>query len=263
MGVLNVTPDSFSDGGRYTSVDSAVAHALEMVSAGADLIDIGGESTRPGAQAVPPDEQIRRTAPVIEAIRRQVDVAISIDTTSAPVAAAALDAGAHIINDISAGRADAQLLPLAAARGAPIILMHMLGSPATMQNNPAYENVTADVAGFLHDRMAAAVEAGVHMERILLDPGIGFGKTVQHNLQLLREMDRLRALGRPLVIGTSRKRFIGAITGEEQPERRVYGTAATIAWAVANRAGVVRVHDVGPMRQVVQMICAIMEERIP
>ena len=262
MGVLNVTPDSFSDGGLYAGPEAATAHGLEMIRDGADMLDIGGESTRPGAPPVEAHEQIRRVVPVIQALRRQIDVTISVDTTRADVAAAALDAGAHMINDISAGRFDPGLLPLAARRAAPIILMHMLGTPATMQVNPVYQDVAAEVALFLHERTAAAVESGVHLDRILLDPGIGFGKTVQHNLQLLREMDRLLALGRPLVIGTSRKRFIGTIIGEADPNQRLFGTAATIAWSVANGAAVVRVHDVKPMAQVLRMTRAILNEAV-
>ena len=258
MGVLNVTPDSFSDGGRFASREAAVAHAVEMAAAGADLIDVGGESTRPGSQPVPADEQARRVVPVIEAIGSRVPtVVVSIDTTRATVAEAALDAGATLVNDISAGRDDPGMLPMVAQRGAPIVLMHMQGTPATMQDNPTYADVTAETIGFLRDRIAAAEAAGIAKERILVDPGIGFGKSMNHNLELLRRQGELLALGRPVVIGTSRKGFIGRITNEPEPSRRLFGTAASVAWSVANGAAVVRVHDVGPMAQVVRMIEAI------
>jgi dihydropteroate synthase len=260
MGVLNVTPDSFSDGGRFSTTESAIAHARDMAAAGADLIDIGGESTRPGSEPVPPDEQIRRVVPVLQALQdlSTDQVAFSIDTTSAEVADAALDAGAAIINDISAGRDDEPaMFQLAARRRCPLILMHMLGRPKTMQQSPSYQDVTAEVAGFLQDRLIRAGTWGVEIERILLDPGIGFGKNTAHNLELLRRLPELTVLGRPLVIGTSRKRFIGQITGESDPAHRLMGTAATVAWSLANGASIVRVHDVEPMVQVVRMCAAI------
>lgn len=259
MGVLNVTPDSFSDGGRFSAPDAAVSHALEMAAAGAQIIDIGGESTRPGSDPVPEQQQIQRVVPVIQSLHGRVNAVISIDTTLATVAEAALDAGAHIINDISAGRDDPQIFRLAARRRCPIVLMHMQGTPKTMQVAPAYDDVTAEVAGFLNERVIAAGIAGIDIDKILLDPGIGFGKTVQHNLQLLNRLRELTVLGRPLLVGTSRKGFIGRITGETEPSRRLFGTAGTVAWAVANGAGIVRVHDVEPMAQVVRMIHAIIE----
>ncbi|HYO09981.1 MAG TPA: dihydropteroate synthase [Tepidisphaeraceae bacterium] len=256
MGVLNVTPDSFSDGGHFASADAAVAHARAMVDAGADLIDVGGESTRPGASPVPDDEQVRRVVPVIGEIARLATI-VSIDTTRATVAAAALDAGAGVVNDVTAGRDDPAMLPLIARRGAAVILMHMLGTPRTMQDDPRYADVVTEVADFLRERTVAAQTAGVMLERILLDPGIGFGKLIGHNLELLRRQDELTALGRPLVIGTSRKGFIGTLTGEPEPARRLFGTAATVAWAVAHGAAIVRVHDVRAMAQVVRTIDAI------
>jgi len=259
MGVLNVTPDSFSDGGKFVSPDAAIAHAEKMAAEGAAIIDIGGESTRPGADPVLPDEQIRRVVPVLEKIAHRLPVVFSIDTTSSEVVQAALDAGATIINDITAGRDDPQILTLAARKRVPIILMHMLGRPKTMQQTPYYEEVTAEVAGFLDERIVTAGIHGVHIDRILIDPGIGFGKTKQHNLQLLRRMRELTVLGRPLVVGTSRKRFIGEITGEDDPQQRLFGTAATVAWSIANGASIVRVHDVEPIMQVVRMIQAILE----
>ena len=256
MGVLNVTPDSFSDGGRFAAPDAAVAQAEAMAAAGAAMIDVGGESTRPGSLPVAADEQIARVVPVIRRIA-ELAVTISIDTTSAAVAQAALDAGAAVVNDISAGRDDPALLPLVARHKAPVILMHMQGTPATMQDAPTYRDVVVETIAFLRDRAAAAQAAGVELTRILLDPGIGFGKTMEHNLTLLRRQGDLLSLGRPLVIGTSRKGFIGKITGEAEPARRLFGTAASVALAVANGAAVVRVHDVGPMAQVVKMTRAI------
>ena len=267
MGVLNVTPDSFSDGGQFASVDAAVARALAMAAEGADLIDLGGESTRPGSQRTPADEQLRRILPVLRALKgRLPHTTLSIDTTLAPVAEAALDEGVHVINDISAGRDDPALLPLAARRRCPVILMHMQGTPATMQLNPTYSDVTAEVAAFLNERAEAATAAGVDPGKILIDPGIGFGKTVEHNLRLLRDLPRLtRSIRRPLVIGTSRKGFIRKVTGDVpggEDDRR-FGTAATVAWAVANGAAVVRVHDVGAMAQVVRMTRAILHGGAP
>jgi dihydropteroate synthase len=257
MGVLNVTPDSFSDGGRFHGPDAAVARAEAMAAEGADLIDVGGESTRPGSLPVEPAEQVRRVVPVLAALRnRGLNVTFSVDTTRSEVAAAALDAGAHVINDVSAGRDDAGTFRLAARGKSPIVLMHMQGTPATMQVNPTYSDVAAEVAAFLRERAQAAVAAGVAPEKVLLDPGIGFGKNLSHNLELLRRLRELTALG-PLVVGTSRKGFIGNVLGLSDPDRRVFGTAATVAWSVSNGAAVVRVHDVGPMSQVVRMVRAI------
>jgi dihydropteroate synthase len=260
MGVLNVTPDSFSDGGEFRDVDGALAHAREMFEAGADLIDVGGESTRPGSLPVAAEEQVARVVPVVRAIAGLgLPVTISVDTTRASVADAALRAGAHVINDVSAGLDDPAMLPLAGATGAPVILMHMQGTPATMQVAPHYLDVTKEVTRFLLARMDAAYAARVELQDILVDPGIGFGKNQQHNLELLRRLkDVAAATGRPLVLGTSRKGFIGRITGEDEPSRRLFGTAATVAWGIANGAGVLRVHDVRPMAQVARMIDAIL-----
>jgi dihydropteroate synthase len=256
MGVLNVTPDSFSDAGRFADADAAVAQVEAQVAEGANLIDVGGETTKPGSQPVPADEQIRRVTPVIRRIAH-LPVTVSIDTTRATVAAAALDSGAAVVNDISGGRDDAAMLPLVAARGVPVVVMHMQGTPLTMQDDPRYGDVVAEVAGFLKERLAAAVAAGIDPQNVLLDPGIGFGKTMAHNLELLRRQAEFLRLGRPVVIGTSRKGFIGRITGEPEPAKRLFGTAATVAWSVAQGAEVVRVHDVGPMVQVVRMVAAI------
>jgi dihydropteroate synthase len=266
MGILNVTPDSFSDGGSFLEVEAAVAHAQAMAAEGADLIDVGGESTRPGSKRVDEAEQTRRIVPVLRALRGRVEgMTLSVDTTRAAVAAAALDEGVHVINDISGGRDDAALLTLAARRGAPVILMHMQGQPETMQVAPVYSDVTAEVAQFLRERLDAAAEAGVERGKVLLDPGIGFGKTTEHNLELLRRTrDLASSLGRPLVVGTSRKGFIGKVLGEEASagaspgqSPRLFGTAATVAWAVANGAAVVRVHEVGSAAQIVRMTRAI------
>lgn len=260
MGVLNVTPDSFSDGGRHLDPADAERRVEEMIAEGADWIDVGGESTRPGSQPVPEDEQRRRVLPAVRAAASR-GVVVSIDTTRAAVAEAALDAGAVIVNDVSAGRDDPALLRLVAGRHAAIVLMHMQGTPATMQQAPTYSDVVREVRDFLLRRRDVAASAGVDPSRILLDPGIGFGKTTEHNLELLRELPRLAGLGHPLVVGTSRKRFIGEITGEPDPSRRLLGTAATVSWSIANGASVVRVHDVQAMRQVLRMTCAMMSRR--
>lgn len=263
MGILNVTPDSFSDGGQFFDTAKAVAHGQEMAAAGAAVIDVGGESTRPGSEPVTPEEQIRRVVPVLRVLRDRVCAVLSVDTSSAAVAEAALDAGAHMVNDVFAGRGDAEMLPLIARRGAPIILMHMQGRPADMQVNPTYDDVVAQVLAFLKERVDVAVASGVDAGKILVDPGIGFGKTVEHNLELLRRLREFRSLGRPVVVGASRKAFIGKMTGEDMSSGRMFGTAATVAWSVTNRADLLRVHDVGPMSQVVRMIGAIQKAGRP
>jgi len=257
MGVLNVTPDSFSDGSRFADVESAVAQARKLAADGADLIDIGGESTRPGSGRVDAEEQIRRIVPVLQAVAANLPVVWSVDTRSSQVAAAAIDAGATLINDISAGRDDPAIFRLAAQRRAPIVLMHMQGEPRTMQVSPHYKDVMEEVKTFFVERIAAAKSGGINTDQILLDPGIGFGKNINHNLTLIREMRQFKELGRPLVIGTSRKGFIGTISGEPQPNQRLFGTAATVAWSIANGADIVRVHDVEAMVKVVRVIRAI------
>jgi dihydropteroate synthase len=255
MGILNLTPDSFSDGGAYTRPGSAVAAAQAMADAGADLIDVGGESTRPGAARIDPAQQIQRVLPVLQALGGRISATLSIDTTRAAVAETALDSGAMLVNDISAGMDDPAMLPLVARRRAPIILMHMQGQPATMQAEPRYGDVVREVKQHLAERLEAAVAAGVDRGRVLLDPGIGFGKTVEHNLALLRELRALAEPGQPVVVGTSRKGFIGRLTGEAG--QRLMGTAASVAWCVANGAAMVRVHDVAAMAKVVRMVQAI------
>lgn len=262
MGILNLTPDSFSDGGRFNEVDAAVAHAETMVAEGADWIDIGGESTRPGAMRLAAPEQLRRVLPSIRAIRGRCNTILSIDTSLAQVAEAALDEGVQIVNDISAGRDDPAMFPLLARRGAPAVLMHMQGEPATMQHQPHYREVVAEISDFLKGRIVAATEAGIDPARLLIDPGIGFGKTTDHNLEILRRLSAFKTIGRPLVLGTSRKGFIVKVTGEEDV-RRIFGTAATIAWGIANGSDVVRVHDVAAMSQVVRMVRAIQNQEPP
>jgi len=260
MGVINVTPDSFSDGGECFDVERAVARGCEMAQGGADLLDIGGESTRPGAESVPAAEQLRRVLPVISALARAEacrGVPLSVDTSSAEVAEKALDAGAQVVNDVTALRGDPRMAALVAERGVPVVLMHMQGTPRTMQDDPKYEHLLAEVCRFLRERMTAAMAAGVQEEQIVVDPGIGFGKTVAHNLELLRRLAELRSLGRPILVGTSRKSFIGRTLGLPVKER-LLGTAATLALAVAAGAAVVRVHDVPEAVQVVRMADAVL-----
>jgi dihydropteroate synthase len=242
MGVVNVTPDSFSDGGEFLDPAAAIAHGRRLAAEGAGILDIGGESTRPGAEPVDADEELRRVLPVIDALAG-ADAQISIDTTKAEVAARALDAGASIVNDVSAFRFAPELAGVVADAGAECCLMHMLGEPRTMQEDPRYDDVVADVRAFLEERMEFATAAGVREERIWLDPGIGFGKTVEHNLELLRRLDEIVALGRPVVVGTSRKSFLGKLTGRPEKER-LPGTIATNVLALERGARVFRVHDV-------------------
>jgi dihydropteroate synthase len=256
MGILNVTPDSFSDGGAFNNPDRAVAHGIEMADEGADIIDVGGESTRPGSARVSPRDQIARVLPVIERLSAKTKTPISIDTTLAEVAVKALDAGAQIVNDISALREDPKMASLIAERKNPVILMHMRGSPCDMQVNPTYRNVVAEVAAFLRERVTAAVEAGIQRTQILVDPGFGFGKLFEHNMALLRRLDALRDIGCPVLVGTSRKAMIGHVLNIA-PEDRLYGTLATVAAAIERGADVVRVHDVRPALHVAKMIAAI------
>jgi dihydropteroate synthase len=256
MGVVNVTPDSFSDGGLFLDTDDAVRHALELVAEGADILDVGGESTRPGAQPVAEDEERRRVVPVIERIAgERAPVQLSVDTSKPDVARAALDAGATYVNDVTAFRADPGMAGLVAERGVECCLMHMLGEPRTMQDDPRYEDVVSDVKAFLEERLAFAVAEGVPEERVMLDPGIGFGKTLEHNLELLRRLDEIVALGRPVVVGTSRKSFLGRITGREVGER-LPGTIATNVLALERGASVFRVHDVAPVRDALAVAAA-------
>ncbi len=256
MGVLNVTPDSFSDGGRFLDADAAVAHGLRMVRDGADIVDVGGESTRPGSDPVPAEVESARVVPVIERLAAEhPGLAISADTRKPEVAEAALAAGACIVNDVSAGRDD-RMYEVVRDAGAGMVLMHMLGDPKTMQEAPRYDDVVAEVREFLRERIESAEFAGIAPEALCIDPGIGFGKTLEHNLLLLRHLDALIELGRPVIVGPSRKRFIGAILDLPE-EERVEGTAGAVAWAVGRGANVVRVHDVREMVRVVRVVDAI------
>lgn len=256
MGVVNVTPDSFSDGGLYLDPSAAIAHGRVLAGAGASILDVGGESTRPGAAPVAADEELRRVEPVVAGLAGTVE-AISVDTSKATVAEAALDAGASIVNDVTALRGDPEMAALVADRGAGLVLMHMAGDPRTMQVNPEYDDVVAEVRDFLAERLAAAVAAGVDESRIWLDPGIGFGKSVDHNLELLRGIPELVSLGRPILLGTSRKSFIGRTDGSEADER-LGGTIATSILAALAGASVLRVHDVREMAQALKLTSAVL-----
>jgi dihydropteroate synthase len=264
MGVLNVTPDSFSDGGRFVAPDAAIEHGRTLFAEGADIVDVGGESTRPGALAVETAQELERVVPVIEGLRAAAPAArISIDTSKAPVARAALTAGAKFVNDVSAFRADPRMAALVAQSGAECCLMHMQGEPRTMQLAPRYDDVVDDVKAFLYERLQFAVREGVREQQILLDPGIGFGKTVEHNLELLRRLDEFSQLGRPIVIGTSRKSFLGRVAararGLSEPldsDRRLPGTIASNVLALERGASVFRVHDVAPVRDALAVAAA-------
>ncbi|AZE74990.1 Dihydropteroate synthase [Pseudomonas synxantha] len=255
MGILNVTPDSFSDGGRFSQVDAALRHAEAMVAAGATLIDIGGESTRPGARVVSPLEELERVAPVVERIARELDVIISVDTSTPAVMRETARLGAGLINDVRSLRRDGAL-DAAAATGLPVCLMHMLGEPGNMQDNPHYNDLVGEVSGFLADRMAQCVTVGIAPEKIILDPGFGFAKTLEHNLSLFKHMDALHALGRPLLVGVSRKSMIGLALNRPVGER-LYGGLALAALAVTKGARILRVHDVAETVDVVRMLAAV------
>jgi dihydropteroate synthase len=257
MGVLNVTPDSFSDGGRYFDTAKAIDHGLALAAEGADVLDIGGESTRPGSLPVPEAEEMRRVVPVIEALRGRTAALISVDTTKAAVARAALEAGADIVNDTSALRFDPAMAGVVARSGAAVVLMHMKGTPLTMQNDPSYGDLLGEIAGFLDDRIRVAEAAGIPRERIIVDPGIGFGKSTAHNLELIRRQDVFHALGRPLLMGFSRKAFLGRILGLP-PDERLEGTIAAAVVSVERGAHILRVHDVGPVARAVRAAEAIL-----
>lgn len=263
MGVLNVTPDSFSDGGEYLDVDAAVKHALEMEKAGADILDIGGESTRPGSEGVTAEEELRRVLPVMERLRGKLNISISIDTQKAAVAEAAVKAGAEIINDVSALRTDAEIAGVARRYKLPVILMHMRGEPRTMQKGPFARDVMGDVRSGLRAAVGRARKAGIAKSQIILDPGIGFGKSYEQNCELLARLPELAELGFPVLVGTSRKAFIGAILGSARnllpAEKRLWGTAATVAASIFGGAHIVRVHDVREMVQVVRIVDNIAE----
>jgi dihydropteroate synthase len=260
MGIVNVTPDSFSDGGMLADADAAVKHAMQLVDDGADILDVGGESTRPGSDPVSIDEELARVVPVIDGLATQTDVPISVDTRKAEVARAALEVGAAIVNDVTAG-AESAMLEVVRDSGAGLVLMHMRGEPKSMQADPRYDDVVREVRDFLADRIGAAVAAGVPRGQLCADPGIGFGKTLAHNLALLRDLAAFGDLRVPILVGVSRKRFIGELTGVDQAHERLEGTAAAVAWCAANGVHIVRVHDVAEMVKVVRVIDAIARER--
>jgi dihydropteroate synthase len=257
MGIVNVTPDSFSDGGLFLDADRAIEHGRELAADGADLLDVGGESTRPGAEAVGAEEELARVVPVVEGLAGG-DLQVSIDTSKVAVAEAALDAGAAVVNEVTALRAEPELAGLCAERGCQVVLMHMLGDPRTMQENPVYDDVVDDVKAFLAERIEFATGEGVDEERIWIDPGIGFGKTVEHNLELLNRLGELGGLGRPIAVGTSRKSFIGKLT-EAPVDRRLGGTIASSVIAYVNGAELLRVHDAGPVREALTVAEAILD----
>lgn len=258
MGVINVTPDSFFDGAQFFESAAAIDYGLKVLAEGADIIDIGGESTRPGATPVAEDEELRRVIPVIESLARQTEKPISIDTMKPAVAARAVEAGASIINDVGASRDDAEMWRLVARSGAGYVAMHMQGEPETMQQAPAYDDVVAAVRNFFADRLGRLTDCGVRSEQVMLDVGIGFGKTAQHNLELLGALPVFRGSGRPLVLGVSRKSFIGQVTGAKDTTQRLPGSLACASWAVASGVQIVRAHDVAATRQAIRMTEAIL-----
>ncbi|MHB0997693.1 MAG: dihydropteroate synthase [Armatimonadota bacterium] len=262
MGILNVTPDSFSDGGLHLDIGKAVEHALQMAEEGADIIDIGGESTRPGAQPMTADEELSRILPVIRALKERIDLPVSIDTYKPQVAREALDAGAHIINDIT-GLSSEEMCSLAAEKKCPAIIMHMKGEPLTMQQNTEYVDLVSEVMDFLRDQVESAVEAGLPEEYLIIDPGIGFAKTADQNMEIIRKLGDFKSIGRPILMGTSRKAFIGKATGGLPADERVEGTAATVALSINNGANIVRVHDVKAMVRAARMTDAIVREKSP
>lgn len=267
MGILNVTPDSFSDGGEFNRLDLAVKRAEQMIASGADIIDIGGQSTRPGAEEISQTEEFQRVVPVVEEIRRRgglgrdlnpcQDILISVDTTRASIAEAAIRAGANWVNDISGATFDPEMLSTVAQLGVPVVLMHIRGTPQTMQQLTDYDNLIGEIETFFQARIEAATQAGISREQIILDPGIGFAKTYQQNSQILRELKRFRQLGCPILVGPSRKSFIGHILQQPEPKQRVWGTSAAVTAAVAGGADIVRVHDVAEMWQVGRVADAI------
>jgi len=260
IGVVNVTPDSFSDGGLFLDSERAIEHGRELAAEGADVLDVGGESTRPGSAGVSAEQELERVAPVVAGLAGAVGATISIDTSKRAVAEAALDAGAEIVNDVTALRHDPELAGLCATRGCGVILMHMLGTPRTMQEHPSYDDVVEDVKAFLAGRIDFALAGGIAEERIWVDPGIGFGKTLEHNLELLRRLGELRSLGRPICIGTSRKSFIGKITGRETTDR-LGGTIASNVLARVSGAEIFRVHDVRAVGEALRVTEAILARR--
>jgi dihydropteroate synthase len=260
MGILNVTPDSFSDGGRYADAERALTHARDMAAAGADIIDIGGESTRPGAAPLSQEEELRRIIPLIERLSAELAVPISVDTYKSSVAKKAIGAGAAIVNDISGLRFSHDMANVVADSGVAVVIMHIKGTPRDMQQDPVYDDVVSEVMAYLEEGIEIAVKAGVDRDKILIYPGIGFGKTLEHNLMILNRLEEFRSLGRPILLGPSRKKFIGTVLGVPAPEQRVDGTAATVALGIERGARVVRVHDVARMAQVARMTDAILKQ---
>lgn len=257
MGILNVTPDSFFDGGKYSDRDRAIARAFQLIEEGADIIDIGGESTRPGSSPVTIDEELKRVIPVIEEIAKRVDIPISIDTYKAKVAEEAINAGASIINDISGFRFDPEMPYIAAKYDTPVVLMHIKGTPKDMQKNPQYDALIPEIIEYLRTSIVIAKNAGVRDDKIIIDPGIGFGKLPEHNLQILRDLKVFSLLGKPILIGVSRKSFIGKILNDAPPEARLEGTAAAVAVSIINGANIIRVHDVAYISKIVKVVDAI------
>ncbi len=257
MGVLNITPDSFSDGGDYNNLEAAFQRAAALVEAGADILDVGGQSTRPGAKQISPEAELERVIPIIKRIRKHLNVPISVDTTRAEIAQQAVQAGADLVNDISGGTFDAAMLTTVAELEVPIILMHIRGTPETMQQLTDYEDLVGDIIAVLRERIAAAEKAGIARSRLLIDPGIGFGKTAEQNLELLRQLDQFQSLGVPILVGTSRKSFIGKILKQDDPKQRVWGTASTCCAAIAQGADLLRVHDLPEMWEVSRVADAI------
>jgi len=257
MGILNITTDSFYDGGKYISIDKAVKHALKMVDEGADIIDIGGESTRPGAEPISVDEELKRVIPVIEILSKKLSIPISIDTYKAKVAEEAINAGATIINDISGLRFDPLMPEVASKYKVPVIIMHIKGTPKDMQKNPQYDALIPEITEYLRGSIVLAKQAGVEENMIIIDPGIGFGKLLDHNLQIIKNLKEFTQLGKPILIGVSRKSFIGKILNDASPSERLEGTASSVAISVINGANIVRVHDVGFMSKVVKVADAI------
>lgn len=262
MGILNVTPDSFSDSGAYFSRDAAIEHGIRMAEEGAAIIDVGGESTRPGADPVSPDEEIRRTMPVIEALSKKVNVPISIDTYKADVARRALDAGASMINDISGLRFDYDMPKVAAEYNVPVVIMHIKGNPGNMQNNPVYEALIPEIMDYLRISIMLALKLGMREDMMILDPGIGFGKSLTHNLEIINNLQEFTCLRKPVCIGVSRKAFIGKILGDAHASDRLEGTAAAVAVSIMNGANIVRVHDVKEIVKVAKVVDAIRKESV-
>ena len=257
MGVLNITPDSFSDGGDYNNLEEAFDRAAKLVNAGADILDVGGQSTRPGAKSISPEAELERVIPVIKRIRKHLNVPISVDTTRATIAEQAIRSGADLVNDISGGTFDPEMLPTVAELEIPIVLMHIRGTPETMQQLTDYDDLVGEILTVLEERIAAAEQAGIARSRLIIDPGIGFGKTYEQNLELLRQLHQFKSLGVPILVGTSRKSFIGKILDQSDPKQRVWGTASTCCASIAQGADILRVHDLPEMWDVSRVADAI------